>query len=144
MTHRDPVQALASNCSLSALLRRFTASSVDLHELGSQMRDMIRVYLERLVRFDDRFGGRIAHVDYYTAVDQPERAMADAFGQLGLEMSSDVEARVVAWRAENPPGKRGSHDYSLSDYGLDPDEVAEEYAFYIDRFDIPSESAAST
>ena len=142
VTHRDPVQALASNCSLSNLLRRFTSKSVDQHELGQQMKDMIRIYLDRLVDFDQRFEGRIAHVDYYTAVDQPEKAMAGAFAALGIEMTSAVEASIVAWRAENPPGKRGTHEYSLGDYGLDADEVAEEYAFYIDRFDVPSENRA--
>jgi Sulfotransferase family len=139
VTHRDPVQALASNCSLAALLRRFTARSVDLPELGQQMKDMIHTYLRRLVEFDERFEGRVAHVDYYTAVDEPEIAMADAFEALGLEMTPDVEASVVAWREENPPGKRGTHEYALDDYGLDADEVAEEYAFYIERFAIPAE-----
>jgi hypothetical protein len=143
VTHRDPVQALASNCSLSALLRRFTAERVDLHEIGRQMRDMIHVYLRRLVEFDERFADRtrIAHVDYATVVDRPEAVMTDVFDQLRLELTSTVRAAIVDWRRDNPPGKRGTHDYALDDYGLDAREVAEEYAFYIERFDVPAEGA---
>ena len=144
VTHRDPVQALASNCSLTALLRRFTAEQVDLHEIGRQMREMILTYLRRLVEFDDRSGatGRIAHVDYRAVVDDPETVMTDVFGKLGIEMTPTVRASIGAWRRDNPPGKRGSHDYDLGDYGLDAREVAEEYAFYVDRFDVPAEDAA--
>ena len=35
-----------------------------------------------------------------------------------------------------PPGKRGVHSYELSDYGLDAREVAEEFAFYTERYDL--------
>jgi hypothetical protein len=142
ITHRDPVQALASNCSLAALLRRFTAAHVDLYEIGRQMQDMIHTYLRRLVEFDERFANRhrIAHVDYATVVERPETVMTDVFEQLGLEMTPTVKDSIVAWRRDNPPGKRGSHDYTLDDYGLDPREVTKHYAFYIDRFAVPAES----
>jgi hypothetical protein len=141
MTHRDPVQALASNCSLSALLRRRTAEGVDPAEVGRQMKEMIRVYLERLVDFDERYRGegRIAHVDYTTVVERPEAVMADVFATLGIELSPTFRDAIVAWRRDNPPGKRGSHVYSLDDYGLDAGEVASEYAFYTERFNVPSE-----
>ena len=30
-----------------------------------------------------------------------------------------VDERVRVWRAENPKGKRGTHEYHLEEYGLD-------------------------
>ena len=45
------------------------------------------------------------------------------------------------WREENPKGKRGTHDYDLDDYGLDRETVADAFADYTERFDIPSEDA---
>src|SRR5207244_3203800 len=108
-------------------------------------KDMILTYLRRLVEFDEQFGatGRIAHVDYATVVDDPETVMTDVFEQLGLELTPTVRDSIGAWRCDSPPGKRGSHDYALDDYGLDAHEVAEEYAFYIERFDVPTEAAAT-
>jgi hypothetical protein len=145
VTHRDPVQALASNCSLTALLRRYTAEQPDPHEIGRQMKDMILTYLRRLVAFDEQFGetGRVAHVDYASVVDDPEMVMTGVFEQLGLELTPTVRDSIGAWRRDNPPGKRGTHDYALDDYGLDAREVADEYAFYIDRFGVPAEGAAT-
>lgn len=142
ITHRDPVQALASNCSLSAMLRRNTSSRVDPAEIGLQMKEMIHAYLARLVDFDRRHPERIAHVSYTTAVEQPELAVAGALARLGIEMTADFEQAIIAWRRENPPGKRGTHDYALEEYGLDGAAVAEEYAFYSDRFGIAAEQGA--
>jgi hypothetical protein len=141
VTHRDPVQALASNCSLSALLRRATSDPVDPVEIGLQMKDMIGTYLRRLIDFDQRFGAivRIAHVDYSRAVEIPDVVMTEVFSTLGLDMTPTVQAAIASWRRENPPGKRGTHSYALEDYGLDARHVAEEYAFYTDRFDVPAE-----
>ncbi|MDA8046463.1 MAG: sulfotransferase [Actinomycetota bacterium] len=144
ITHRDPVRALASNCSLAALLRRGTSEPVDAHEIGRQMKHMIRVYLERLVEFDHRYGaqGRIAHVDYSTVVDRPEAVMAEVFETLRIELSPTFRDAIIAWRRDNPPGKRGTHAYSLADYGLDAAEVATDYAFYTERFAVPPEGRA--
>lgn len=141
-THRDPVQALASNCSLAAMLRRGTSEAVDLHEVGQQMKAMIHTYLERLVAFDQSFTGKIAHVDYTTAVARPEEAVAQAFAALDIEMTPAFSQSIIDWRRDNPPGKRGTHDYDLADYGLDARQVAADYAFYIDRFAIPAEQGA--
>ena len=69
--------------------------------------------------------------------------MSEVFDSLGLEMTPAVRESIAEWRRENPPGKRGTHEYALEEYGLDAAEVAEEYAFYIDRFRIPSEGATT-
>ncbi len=144
VTHRDPVQALASNASLTHLLRRHTATDVDPRRIGLEMKDMIHAYLRRLVDFDEAQAGtgRLVHVDYQRVVDDPETVMTEVFDALDLEMTPDVRRSIGEWRRENPPGKRGTHDYALEDYGLDARAVAEEYAFYIDRFDVPSETRA--
>ena len=62
---------------------------------------------------------RLVHVDYYALVDAPEAVMPDVFAAIDLDWTPDVEERIRAWRAENPKGKRGTHEYRLDDYGLD-------------------------
>lgn len=142
VTHRDPVQALASNCSLTEMLRRGTAEHVDNHEIGQQMQAMIHTYLQRLTDFDDAHGDRIAHVPYNTAVEQPELAVRQALEKLGMAMSPSFADAIVAWRRDNPPGKRGTHSYSLENYGLDAAAVAHGYRTYIDRFNVAVEHQA--
>ena len=102
------------------------------------MKDLVGRHVRALVEFDKSRSASlpIAHVDYRQVVDDPEAAMVGVYRSLDLEMTGEVRASIATWRAENPPGKRGVHTYDLSDYGLDAGEVAEEFAFYTDRFDL--------
>jgi Sulfotransferase family len=147
VTHRDPVQALASNCSLARMLRTGTDPDYDPKIIGQDMLSLVHAHVDRLVAFDiaqSQAGhSSLVHVDYYQLVESPETVMPDAFEAVGLEWTPVVEDRIRTWRAENPKGKRGTHEYALDDYGLDRDMVAEALAPYVDRFDIPSEYGRS-
>jgi len=83
------------------------------------------------------------HVDYYQLVDDPAAVMPAVFDAVNLEWTPEVDERVRTWREDNPKGKRGAHDYDLTDYGLTRDAVAEAFSPYIERFDIPSELVAT-
>jgi hypothetical protein len=147
VTHRDPVQALASNCSLAHMLRTGTSPNADPKIIGRDMLNLVSEHVNRLVAFDvaQSKAGRsvLVHVDYYRLVDAPEAVMPSVFESVGLEWTTVVEDRIRTWRAENPKGKRGRHEYTLGDYGLDRDMVSEALAAYVERFDIPSEFGRS-
>jgi hypothetical protein len=145
VTHRDPVQALASNCSLTHMLRSGTSPSADPRQIGRDMLELVRQHVDRLVAFDiaEEASGRsrLVHVDYYELVDDPAAVMPSVFERVGLEWTGEVDERVRTWREENPKGKRGTHEYRLDDYGLDRDAVTAAFAAYTERFEIPSEGA---
>jgi Sulfotransferase family len=147
ITHRDPVQALASNCSLAHMLRSGADPSADPNQTGRDMLELVRQHVDRLVAFDKAQTGTartIVHVDYYQLVEDPGALMPAVFDAIGLEWTDSVDERVRTWRAANPKGKRGTHAYTLDEYGLHRDEVAEAFADYTNRFDIPSESELKT
>jgi Sulfotransferase family len=147
VTHRDPVQALASNCSLTHMLREGTSPNADPAQIGRDMLELVRQHVDRLVAFDVAQSAAgsdaIVHVDYYRLVDAPEAVMPEVFAGVGLEWTEQVDARVRTWREANPKGKRGAHEYHFDDYGLDRDAVIAAFAEYTERFDIPSEQAVS-
>ena len=145
VTHRDPVQALASNCSLTQMLRQGTSPNADPMKIGRDMLELVRHHVDRLVEFDiaqSAAGSRaLVHVDYYQLVDAPEAVMPAVFAAIDLDWTPEVEQRIRSWRESNPKGKRGTHEYRLDDYGLDRASVAEAFANYTERFNIPSEDA---
>jgi Sulfotransferase family len=147
VTHRDPVQALASNCSLTHMLRAGTSPHADPAHIGRDMLELVRQHVDRLVAFDRRQeqlgSGRLVHVDYYRLVDDPASVMPEVFAAIDLEWTPEVDERVRAWRDDNPKGKRGTHEYRLEDYGLTRDAVAEAFSEYTERFDIASEVAST-
>ncbi|MET0370666.1 MAG: sulfotransferase [Sphingobium sp.] len=143
-THRDPVRALASNCSLGYLLRKGTSDNVDPHAVGRDIHRLTSIFIQNQLAFDDRTAGTpqaLIHVDYYRLVNEPEAAMVEVFDKLDREFTPEARRGVSNWRAENPQGKRGRHEYVLEDFGLDPDEIAEEYAEYTTRFGVRSEDS---
>ncbi len=143
VTHRDPVQALASNCSLAHMLRSGSSPDADPNQTGSDMLELVRQHVDRLVDFDVAHSedgpSPLVHVDYYQLVDAPETIMPRVFEAVGLDWTPNVEARIRSWRAENPKGKRGTHQYTLDEYGLDRSTVADTFADYTQRFAVRSE-----
>jgi len=144
VTHRDPVQALASNCSLTQMLRTGTSPHADPETIGRDMLELVRQHVDRLVAFDiaqEKTGAsRLVHVDYYQLVEDPGAVMPGVFEAIDLEWTDEVDQRIRRWREENPKGKRGTHSYNLEDFGLSRGEVAEAFSSYTERFAIPSET----
>ncbi len=142
MTHRDPVQVLASICKLTQALRdpRMEGGS-DPKVVGAQMYEFIARHIEGIMRFTGGpDAGTVVHVDYYRLVDDPMAEMERAHAGLGIDTPDAMRESVTQWRRENPKGKRGGNPYALADYGLDGDEVAERFSDYMRRFDIPREA----
>jgi hypothetical protein len=144
VTHRDPVQALASNCSLAHMLRSSADPAADPRQTGRDMLELVRRHVDRLVAFDvgQAAAGRdaVVHVDYYQLVGDPVAVMRGVFEGIGIEWTEAVDERIRSWRNDNPQGKRGVHTYALQEYGLEREQVADAFSSYIERFDIPRES----
>lgn len=143
MTHRDPIQTLASICKMTARLRASRGAEVDPVEVGQDMLHFITRHIDRILAFDaGPRGARMIHVDYYALVDDPLTEMGRIHAGIGIETPLEVAEAVGAWRQANPKNARGRNDYALGDYGLNEGEVAERFAPYLRRFGIPREAAA--
>lgn len=142
MTHRDPVQTLASIAKMSFNLRGMRAAGqVDRQEVGRDMLHFITRHIERIMTFDaGPHGGRVVHVDYYALVADPVREMRRIHAGLGIGTPDDVAQSVAAWHEKNPKNSRGRNEYTLAQYGLDEGEVAARFAPYMRRFTIPREA----
>jgi hypothetical protein len=141
MTHRDPVQTLASIAKMTFNLRGTRAAGVpDPHEVGRHMRHFIQRHIDRIMALDrGPHGDRVVHVDYYALIADPVGQMRRIHAGLGIETPDDVAAAVGAWHRANPKNARGRNDYTIEQWGLDDGAVAEQFADYMRRFDIPRE-----
>ena len=135
VTHRDPVAATASLVTMFAYLARTHSETVDLQELGkywaTRMVDMLtacvrdRHLLERDrsidIRFDDFMGNELGTLER-------------VFRTAGQPLDSESREAIDCYRVEHPRGLHGGVVYSLAPFGLDPDELREAMAFYVDAF----------
>jgi hypothetical protein len=141
MTHRDPIQTLASISKMTFNLRGIrTRNAVDPAKVGSEMVLFVQRHIDRILEFDrSEQGGQVVHVDYYALVDDPVTALQKIFAGLGIDSPSEVVEAVRQWRRANPKNARGRNDYTLEEWGLEADAIAERFGDYIRRFDIPRE-----
>lgn len=142
MTHRDPVQVVASIAKMTWNLRGMaSAEPVDKHQVGRDMLHFIQRHIDRIMTFDaGPNGGKIVHVDYYSLVADPVRDMRAIHKGIGIDTPDDVAKTVGDWHAANPKNARGKNDYSLDQYGLDLEAVRAQFAPYAERFGIPAEA----
>jgi hypothetical protein len=143
MTHRDPVQALASISKLTFNLRSVRSGRlVDPIVVGSEMCHFVQRHIDRIMQFDrSDQGRRVVHIDYYALVEDPVGALRKIHAGLGIESSDEVVEAVTQWHRANPKNARGRNDYTLEQWGLNAEAVAERFESYMRRFDIPREQA---
>ena len=141
MTHRDPVQTLASIAKMSATLRSTRYEKpVDAGVVGRQMLDFVQRHIERIMMFcNGADAGKVVHVDYYRLIDDPAVVMNEVHAGLGLDTPQVVREAVSEWHRKNPKNARGANSYALATYGLEESAVAAQFADYMRRFDIPRE-----
>jgi hypothetical protein len=140
MTHRDPVQILASIAKLTLTLRGTLYEVVDPKRVGRQMLHFIQSHIDRIMAIcQSPQAEAVTHVDYYRVVDDPATVMSEVHAALDIDSPEQVRTAVAQWRRDNPKGARGSNPYTLEQFGLEPDAVAEQFGDYMRYFDIPRE-----
>jgi hypothetical protein len=142
MTHRDPVQVVASIAKMTFNLRGLrTERPVDPAEVGRDMRHFIQRHIDRIMAFDaGPHGHRVVHVDYYALVADPVGEMRKIHSGLGIETPDEVAGAVGEWHRNNPKNARGKNEYTLEQWELSDAEIAGQYGAYMARFAISREA----
>jgi hypothetical protein len=140
VTHRDPVQTLASLCALTEQYRAARYDTNDRVTLGREMLEFVRAHIDRFMVYRGGAGDAgIIDVDYYRLLADPISTVADIYDRTGMVMPDTVRDRLAVWTDANPKGHRGRHEYRLADYGLDAGELDTVFTDYRRRFGVRSE-----
>ena len=124
-THRDPVTAIASACSLSAEATKGWSTVFVGERIGRTQLDMLARSAQRFASARSAYpAAQFVDVDYSDFVADPVATTAGIYDAFGLDWTPEVDAAVRQIDAESRQGaKRPSHRYDLADYGLTEDEV---------------------
>lgn len=138
-THRDPLQATGSFCSLIAHAHESFVGKADPAWIASDMPLQAVEHATRAMDFATRHPGRIIDVHYADVVRDPVGAMRTLYEALGDPFTAEAEQGMRAWLADNPQGKFGRHEYNLDRFGLVPGELRERFGRYLARYDVEPE-----
>lgn len=137
-THRDPLTVMASFASHTARLRSAFTDRTDTVDAGRLARRWARG-LRALMSFRDRGDvgdDRFVDVRYSDLVQRPLREVRRIYRRLGLSLDDGTTQRMRRFLREHPKDLHGVHEYTLAEWGLDPDAHGPLFAEYCRRFDI--------
>jgi hypothetical protein len=140
MTHRDPAKAIPSWSSLVSTVFPPALGARDLHRVGANVTEHLRVGAEHAIAARARIGeDRFVDVHHRELVADPMGVLARIYEFLGLELRPDVARAIGEWQEANRAGTHGTHRYTAEQFGLTVEQIRSDYDFYIRHFDVEIE-----
>lgn len=139
-THRDPLTAMGSFCSIISLAHRGYAGVVDTAYIAENCTFQAVGHARRIMDFRDRHGeDSIIDVHYDALKNDPLGGMKALYAALGDEWTQEAEQAMREWLAANPQNKFGRHEYKLAQFGLDEASLRPKFEPYLSRYDVARE-----
>jgi Sulfotransferase family len=139
LLHRDPVELCGSVCSLITELSGCFTDADHHAYIAKHWVEMLEESIDRIDAFRRaRPDHPVVDVQYDTFVRAPIDTVAAIYDELGEPMRDGVRAAMTAYVDANPRGALGAHGYDVRDYGLDPDQIRERFAGYVERYGVPT------
>ncbi|TGD76252.1 sulfotransferase [Mangrovimicrobium sediminis] len=140
-THRDPLTATGSFCSIISLAHNsFAGGAKDKDFIGQNCLYQAQLHADRIMDTRERLGEeRIVDVHYAELTTDPIATMRKLYAALGDEFTAEAQAGMQAWLDDNPQTKFGKHEYKLAEFGLTPETVRPVFERYLSRYDVAVE-----
>jgi hypothetical protein len=135
-TLRDPVAVLQSAITMLAYGDRNRRVEVEADELAAYWMDRIERLLRAAVRDAPLIPeGQRVDVEFGEFMSDDVAMAERIIAMSGLEVTDQCHDGLAAHVAANPRGKQGRIVYDLrTDFGLDPADLYQRYAFYFEAF----------
>lgn len=139
-THRDPLAALGSFCSIISLAHMGFMGRVDADWLGENMPYQAQLHADRIMDYREANGAdSMVDVHYADLLADPIGAMRKLYAEWGDDFTPETEAAMQAWLDENPQGKFGKHEYALEKYGLTVEGARARFERYLSAYHVARE-----
>lgn len=133
-THRDPVQALPSLCSLLAMARGLSeGKNVLLQEIGQREIENWHAATTRAMAARERSPDQFLDVRHRDFHADPVGVVRRIYERFGYTLSDEVKQRMQERIRANPEGRHGAHVYTLEQFGLDAGVIRERFGAYMQR-----------
>lgn len=135
-THRDPATVVASSASLAWNQMVLQVDHLDPHWVGAEWRHKTRQRIDAMQRA--RSGG-VAGLDvrFGDFARDWEGTVARVYAYLGEALTRPVLAAMREYMTrEEGGGRHLAHRYVGTDFGLDADALADEFADYAERYGV--------
>ncbi|MDP6155761.1 MAG: sulfotransferase [Candidatus Thermoplasmatota archaeon] len=136
-SHRNPVNSIASFCSLMGLGRRIFFGHIDAELVGEMMEARFLSGVQEIMEFRQRVGDeRFYDINFETLIEDIPRAVMDIKKHFDLPHGKQADREVREYLQRPRGDKPGKHIYGPEQFGLDRDAIIDRFGDYIERFGI--------
>ncbi|MFK7731407.1 MAG: sulfotransferase [Pseudomonadales bacterium] len=133
-THRNPVESIASFCSLAETIRSIFDQTIDRHEIGQLA---LRFYAHSCAQYLElvrKTPNGIVEVSFDALCKSPVGVVQKIYELLELPFDSQqLKDRIDAWMSEDAQKLKSKHKYDVQHYGLDETLIKSRFKNQIER-----------
>ena len=135
-THRDVSKVLPSVCDLYYTLLEDANPGIDPLYVGELNMEQWSIAMDRLLAFrrDPGNDARFFDIGFTEFQADPIGQIRRLYEWLGDELTPATVDRMLAWRADNPKDKHGTHTYDAAQFGITEEALAQRFGPYRDHF----------
>jgi Sulfotransferase family len=133
-THRDPVKAIPSICSLIMMIRKSIVPDANPLDDGPRENLLWSIGAKRAMAAHDQHPENFHDVYMADLVEDPIGVIRGIYQRFELTLQGEVEAAMEKWLDEHAEAKPGFHRYKAEDFGLTEDDIRTRFHEYIERY----------
>lgn len=136
-THRSMGKVISSFCSVAAVLITLLSDALEPEKMGEPAMEIAKQAVERFTRArEGENASRIEDVLYTDLIEDPIAVVRRIYDRFGYEYTPEFERKLQTFLAEQKRSGVPKHRYTLEQFGLNNDAVAEAFAPYHQAFGI--------
>jgi len=133
-THRDPVKAIPSICSLIMMIRKSIVPAANPLDDGPRENLLWSIGARRAMAAHDQHPENFHDVYMADFVEDPIGVIRGIYQRFDLTLQGEVEAAMKKWLDAHAEAKPGFHRYKAEDFGLTEDDIRTRFHEYIERY----------
>lgn len=139
-THRDPIAATGSFCSLMTLSNRGSSEKNHADWISENYPWQAVEHADRIMNSRAKLGhDRIIDVHYAELMREPMKVMRRVYAALGDDFTPAAQTGMQTWLDDNPQEKFGKHEYKLGQFNLTVDKVRGMFDRYLSEYEVEAE-----
>ena len=139
--HRDPLVCIASHTSMTIAFECIKNPNLDPRKAADHFKWQWWTALNKMMAHDkaQRDKTWCHHLHYNKLAKAPVEAIRSAYDHFG-EVLNPVHARSInTFLVQQPKNYHGKHVYDIEEMGLDPHQLRQQFAEYIETYEVSLE-----
>jgi len=131
LTHRDPAQTIPSMASMAHTLWKMYADAPDPVTVGRQWSAQMCRAMEHAMAVRDTLpAGRFLDIRFEDTVQDPFGVVRSVYRFANMPLTESARSAMWTWMESNPRNQRAAHAYTVAQFGLSHEQLAQDFAAY--------------